>query len=63
MIFDISDFNSFQLTGSLDLPGWQTQEGKSLVVNNEQIMLGRTVGGFNNINNHENFKTHFNCSC
>jgi|GEM_PF-1787168 len=57
-IMDVSDaVNPLQLSG-ISLSGWQTQEGKSIYGFMDHIYLGRSVGGFNNSNNHEII--HFN---
>jgi hypothetical protein len=52
---DISDKSSPILKDSFSSTGWQTQEGKVLDYFEENLGLGRTVGGFNNISNHEAF--------
>ena len=55
MEFNVSNPASPALVGSLEFPGWQTQEGKSLALDGDNLIFGRSVGGFNNIHNHELF--------
>lgn len=40
---------------SLSPPGWQVQEGSVIRRSGGQLWWGRTVGGFNNVRNHELF--------
>lgn len=44
------------LTQTLSPSGWQTQEGSVLRFAGGKLWWGRTVGGFNNIKNHELFE-------
>lgn len=41
--------------GTFSPSGWETQQGKSIAASGSEIYFGRTVGGFNNKNNHELF--------
>lgn len=52
-----SDINQLHiLNESVFSPsGWETQQGKTLTASGSDIYFGRTVGGFNNKNNHELF--------
>jgi hypothetical protein len=52
-----SDINQLHIIGqsTFSPSGWETQQGKVLVASGSQIYFGRTVGGFNNKNNHELF--------
>jgi hypothetical protein len=54
-VLDISDRTKPVLIDSFSPSGWQTQEGKVLNYFEEILSFGRTVGGFNVINNHESF--------
>lgn len=53
MILDISNKNNPISVYSFSPTGWQTQEGKVIDYFEGILSLGRTVGGFNNISNHE----------
>ena len=52
-----SDINQLHVVGrsTFSPSGWETQQGKVLAASGSQIYFGRTVGGFNNKNNHELF--------
>jgi hypothetical protein len=52
---DLSDKSKPKLLDSFSSSGWQTQEGKVIDVFEGSISLGRTVGGFNVVSNHEIF--------
>ena len=54
-VLDISNPSIPVLIDSFSPSGWQTQEGKAIDHFEENILLGRTVGGFNVQNNHELF--------
>jgi len=54
-ILDISNMSNPILTDSFSPSGWQTQEGKVIDYFEGNIGFGRTVGGFNVVNNHESF--------
>ncbi len=54
-ILDISNKSQPILTDSFSPSGWQTQGGKAIDFFEGKLALGRTVGGFNNISNHEGF--------
>jgi hypothetical protein len=49
------DVNSLSSLNAVSLSGWQTQEGKSLYRFINELYVGRSVGGFNNKDNHELF--------
>jgi hypothetical protein len=51
----VVDTTDMSLVNSYSPSGWQTQEGKIIDIFEENITLGRTVGGFNVLNNHELF--------
>lgn len=52
-----SDVNQLHILGqgTFSPSGWETQQGKALAASGTEIYFGRTVGGFNNKNNHELF--------
>jgi len=52
-----SDINQLHIIGegTFSPGGWETQQGRSLAASGSEIYFGRTVGGFNNKNNHELF--------
>jgi len=50
---DVSDKSMPRLIDSFSPSGWQTQEGKVVDIFEGNLSLGRTVGGFNVVNNHE----------
>lgn len=52
-----SDINQLHIIGegTFSSSGWETQQGKSITASGSEIYFGRTVGGFNNKNNHELF--------
>jgi len=52
---DIVDKSNPKLLNSFSASGWQTQEGKVIDIFEDNISLGRTVGGFNVASNHEIF--------
>lgn len=54
-VLDISNPSIPVLIDSFSPSGWQTQEGKIIDYFEGNILLGRTVGGFNVQNNHELF--------
>jgi hypothetical protein len=54
-VLDISQKNNIFLMNSFSPSGWQTQEGKIFDYFESNITFGRTVGGFNNTQNHEVF--------
>ena len=54
-VLDISDKSNPRLIDSFSSSGWQTQQGKVIDYFEENIGLGRTVGGFNVKTNHESF--------
>lgn len=54
-ILDTSNINAPILLDSFTSSGWQTQEGKTLDYFEGNVSLGRTVGGFNVVTNHEIF--------
>ncbi len=54
-VLDVSDKSHPILIDSFSPSGWQTQEGKTIDYFKGQVSLGRTVGGFNVITNHEVF--------
>jgi uncharacterized secreted protein with C-terminal beta-propeller domain len=54
-VLDISNKNNPQLLYTFSPSGWQTQEGKTLNYFEDVLSLGRTVGGFNVVTNHEAF--------
>lgn len=54
--FEITTSSSLIERASFSSSGFQTQDGKSLDILGRHVFLGRTVGGFNNPNNHELFK-------
>ena len=54
-VLDISNPSIPVLIDSFSPSGWQTQEGKVIDYFEENILLGRTVCGFNVQNNHELF--------
>lgn len=51
-VFDSEDLSTLN---ALSLSGWQSQEGKSIVRFIDNMYIGRSVGGFNNVDNHEVF--------
>jgi hypothetical protein len=55
-VFEITTSSSLIERASFSSSGFQTQDGKSLDILGSHVFLGRTVGGFNNPNNHELFK-------
>lgn len=55
IILDLYDKTNPISIYSFSPSGWQTQEGKILDLFEGILTLGRTVGGFNNISNHEAF--------
>lgn len=52
-----SDINQLHVVGesTFSPSGWETQQGKVLAASGTDMYFGRTVGGFNNKNNHELF--------
>lgn len=52
-----SDQNQLHILGESTFSpnGWETQQGKALAASGTAIYFGRTVGGFNNKENHELF--------
>lgn len=54
-VLDIRDISNPRLIDSFSPSGWQTQQGKVIDYFEENIGLGRTVGGFNVKANHESF--------
>ena len=54
-VLDISNKSNPVSISVFSPSGWQTQEGKVLDYFEKKLSLGRTVGGFNNISNHEVF--------
>ncbi len=54
-VLDVADKTDPVLIDSFSPTGWQTQEGRILEYFEEELALGRTVGGFNVVNNHEVF--------
>ena len=54
-VLDISDKTNPISVFSFSPSGRQTQEGKALEYFEQRLGLGRTVGGFNNVSNHEAF--------
>ncbi len=54
-ILDVSEKSKPVLKDIFTSSGWQTQEGKVIDSFEGKLSLGRTVGGFNNVNNHELF--------
>ncbi len=55
MILDTENLNVPLLLGSFTASGFGTQDGKSIALHGQRVILGRTVGGFNNPINHELF--------
>lgn len=55
IVLDLYDKTNPISIYSFSPSGWQTQEGKTLDFFEEILTLGRTVGGFNNISNHEEY--------
>lgn len=53
---DISDERSPRTIDAFDPSGWERQEGKSLAYFEDNLMLGRTTGGFNIRKDHELFR-------
>jgi len=51
----VVDITNMSLVNSYSPSGWQTQEGKVIDMFEGNITFGRTVGGFNVVNNHEIF--------
>lgn len=54
-VLDVSNKAQPIQVDSFSPSGWQTQEGKILSLFENKLFLGRTVGGFNAVNNHEVF--------
>lgn len=54
-VLDISNKSSPIAIGFFSPSGWQTQEGKTIEYFEDRWALGRTVGGFNVLANHEAF--------
>ncbi|MDO8575309.1 MAG: hypothetical protein Q7R78_01240 [bacterium] len=54
-ILDIADPDTPIYLDGFTPSGFQTQEGNTISRDRNNIYFGRTVGGFNNINNHELF--------
>lgn len=54
-ILNIKDPSDIKEVGYFSPTGWETQQGKTLSYFDGYLSLGRTVGGFNNKNNHEIF--------
>ncbi len=55
IVLNISDHTNIIEIDSFSPSGYETQEGKSLSFFQDSYAFSRTVGGFNNINNHELF--------
>lgn len=55
VVLDISDKGNPFITDYFSPSGWQTQQGKIFEYFEKQFGLGRTVGGFNVVSNHELF--------
>lgn len=54
-ILNISDKTDPRLISSFKSNGWEVQQGKVISLFEDTLVLGRTVGGINRINNHEIF--------
>lgn len=54
-VLDISDIQNINELSYISPSGYQTQQGKVINIFENNIILGRTVGGFNVIQNHELF--------
>jgi len=54
-VLDISNSSLIKVVKTFSPSGWQTQEGNTLFRDRKVIYFGRTVGGFNNVQNHELF--------
>lgn len=54
-VIDISNKSNPIRIGTFSSSGWQTQEGKYIDIYGNDLILGRTVGGFNITSNHELF--------
>jgi hypothetical protein len=55
-VYNISDISNPVFIKTYYLSGQSVMDGKSLYRDGEILYLGRTVGGFNNTNNHEFYK-------
>jgi len=55
LLLDVSDIDTPILRSFLSPSGWQRQEGKKLAYFEEELVLGRTSGGFNIAHDHELF--------
>ncbi len=54
-ILDVRNPSSISEADAFSPTGWETQEGKIISYFENVLSLGRTVGGFNAVNNHEIF--------
>jgi hypothetical protein len=54
-VMDIQNPASIQLLSQFSPSGWETQQGKTISFFEDGLFLGRTVGGFNVLTNHEAF--------
>lgn len=54
-VVDVSDKSNPILSSTFTTTGWEVQQGNVVDLFEDNIILGRTVGGFNRINNHEVF--------
>lgn len=54
-ILDVLDKYNPSLLGTFSPSGWEVQQGNVINVFENNLILGRTVGGVNRINNHEIF--------
>ncbi len=58
-VLDVQNPAAIKEVGSFSASGYATQEGESIYATNSGLYFGRSVGGFNNINNHEFFLLSF----
>lgn len=54
-VLDVSNPNAISVVSTFSASGYQVQDGRSLELLDSTVLLGRTVGGFNNPSNHELF--------
>lgn len=57
--FNVSDPSQITVVSNFSAQGWQRQDGESLSVLGSNIFFGRSVGGFNNVLEHELFGLSF----
>ncbi len=54
-IIDITQIENPKLINTFTSTGWEVQQGNVLSIFEDKLVLGRTVGGINRVNNHEIF--------